>query len=62
VKAGLEGFAGGATAGLVEGLTLVAGGRFWACRLAEAKRAEAQSRRAGASRLMRRIVRLSGLG
>jgi hypothetical protein len=62
VKGGLEEFVGGATAGLVGGLTLVAGGRFWACRLEGASRAEAQSRRAEASRLMRRIVRLRRRG
>ena len=50
----LEGFAGGGTAGLVAGLTALAGGKFCAAR----PTGMAVSRRARASRLMWRIVRL----
>ena len=62
MKGGLEAVVGGATEGLAEGLTGLAGGMFWACRRAGAESVGTQNRRARASRLMRRIVRLRRRG
>jgi hypothetical protein len=61
VKAGLAGFAGGLMAGLVVGFTVVGGGMFWARAVAGTARVARQMKRAAASRLMRRIVRLRRL-
>jgi hypothetical protein len=58
VKGDLEALVGGGRAGFAEGLTVLADGRF----CAERATGMAVSRRARASRLMRRIVRVSGRG